>query len=405
MGFNDPQSRGGWLPAQGSSDAGLSNSVSGPAVLLLADDLTGACDSGSAFAKAGFSVSVRFSEPGSGKIIASDVLAISVETRNLSPSAAGVRFGAMEFLRDFRGPLLFQKVDSAGRGHPGEEMLAIAAMTRRGTIVYAPAFPAAGRTVRDGILRIRDFTGQGKEIDLCELIPAVAKERVQWIPAGREQDLHSRMVAAQAQGKDIWLCDACTQDDLVEIVHAALALPLRLLWAGSAGLAEAIASRWKIARRAGFPRVTIPPARGRTLVVCGTTHPVTAVQLSRLERHAVALSLDGDLRPSAFDCGVLQVDWTRATEDSFCKLWRRLHGSEYPPIRTLVLTGGDTAVYVLRSLRADELWLGGEVEPGIPWSVAEGGLADGCIVITKSGGFGMEDSLIKASRFANKGKR
>jgi uncharacterized protein YgbK (DUF1537 family) len=47
-------------------------------------------------------------------------------------------------------------------------------------------------------------------------------------------------------------------------------------------------------------------------------------------------------------------------------------------------------------LQTTELWLGGELEPGIPWSVAGGGMIDGYVVITKSGGFGVEESLVNA---------
>jgi uncharacterized protein YgbK (DUF1537 family) len=65
----------------------------------------------------------------------------------------------------------------------------------------------------------------------------------------------------------------------------------------------------------------------------------------------------------------------------------------------LILTGGDTAAFVLRALGAQAIRLAGEVAPGIPWGIVEGGPADGCGVVTKSGGFGERDALVRAFEF------
>jgi len=69
----------------------------------------------------------------------------------------------------------------------------------------------------------------------------------------------------------------------------------------------------------------------------------------------------------------------------------------------LVLTGGDTAAFVLRALGASSIALGGEVSPGLPWGIIEGGTADGCMVVTKSGGFGNRRALIDAFEFCEGG--
>jgi uncharacterized protein YgbK (DUF1537 family) len=57
---------------------------------------------------------------------------------------------------------------------------------------------------------------------------------------------------------------------------------------------------------------------------------------------------------------------------------------------------------MLRALDATSLRLGGEIEPGIPWGIVDDGLAAGCTVITKSGGFGTELSLKNAVDFCHK---
>ena len=56
--------------------------------------------------------------------------------------------------------------------------------------------------------------------------------------------------------------------------------------------------------------------------------------------------------------------------------------------QALILTGGDTALFAANTLGAHSFILHGELAPGIPWGIVQGGMAEGCIVITKSGGFG-----------------
>jgi uncharacterized protein YgbK (DUF1537 family) len=72
------------------------------------------------------------------------------------------------------------------------------------------------------------------------------------------------------------------------------------------------------------------------------------------------------------------------------------------PVAALILTGGDTAAFVQRSLGASRIELGGELARGIPWGFVEGGVADGCVVITKSGGFGDRDTLVQAFEFCER---
>jgi uncharacterized protein YgbK (DUF1537 family) len=69
----------------------------------------------------------------------------------------------------------------------------------------------------------------------------------------------------------------------------------------------------------------------------------------------------------------------------------------------LILTGGETASFVLRALGATGINLAGEIAPGIPWGMVEGGIADGCTVVTKSGGFGQRDALVRAFQFCESG--
>jgi uncharacterized protein YgbK (DUF1537 family) len=365
-----------------------SQTGSQPRVLLLADDLTGACDSSLAFVKAGLSVSVSLSAAQWAQSKTTpDVLALTTETRNLSACEAEQRLLQLGILAEFHSSLLFKKVDSAGRGNPGLEILAVARLAACDAIVYAPAFPAAGRTIHNGTLRVCDVSGLDEQLHLLSLIPASAHQRVAHIPAQDAAALSRTFQQSLASGKDIWLCDALEQDDLRQIARAASSLPLRLLWAGSAGLAEAVAESIASERTPSAPLPTARSTPGCTLLISGTAHPVTSLQMQRLARA---------FPPSS--CVTMLLDWHTVTADAIRSLWHSLR----PPVDSLVLTGGDTAAFVLHALHATSLRLSGEVEPGIPWGIIDDGLAQGCATVTKSGGFGNEFSLNHAVDFCSR---
>jgi uncharacterized protein YgbK (DUF1537 family) len=144
------------------------------------------------------------------------------------------------------------------------------------------------------------------------------------------------------------------------------------------------------------------PAAGRTLVVVGTDHPVTVEQTRRLVAQATELEMGEDAAVPTFSCGVAMVDWTRTDPALMRSFWKRLHAGQQAKVDSLVLMGGDTAAFVLDALEAEALDLRGEVEAGIPWSVVRGGWADGAVALTKSGGFGNEDSLIGMAEFCRR---
>jgi len=61
----------------------------------------------------------------------------------------------------------------------------------------------------------------------------------------------------------------------------------------------------------------------------------------------------------------------------------------------VLLTGGETAIAVLRALGAAGLRLTGLLEPGLALGALAGGPFDGLAVLTKAGGFGDADALVR----------
>src|SRR5262249_20928191 len=65
----------------------------------------------------------------------------------------------------------------------------------------------------------------------------------------------------------------------------------------------------------------------------------------------------------------------------------------------MVLSGGDTASLVCHPMEVGCIELRREIADGIPAGVVFGGLFDQLPVVTKSGGFGRTDDLIKVADF------
>ncbi len=334
-------------------------------VRLLADDLTGACDAGAAFLKAGYSVRVWLG-PAALFPVPEAVQAVHTSSRSLPADEAAKAVGeAAASLRSGTGTTFFKKIDSAGRGPIAAEVLAAHRALATRAILLAPAFPAAGRTVRHGILQIRDECGQNARVNLAELFAAEMRGAMSTISDPGE------VAAAIERGATLLVCDSATQDELNALARAVEPLQ-SLLYAGSAGLALALANLHPA------PALQTPTAAAaRALVVVGTEHPVTALQLATLER---AVQGHKDIRFLRIACRPGDDAGVGAAFASFDP-------------EALILTGGDTAQLAAHALGAHSILLCGEFAPGIPWGRLQGGVAEGRIVVTKSGGFGSATAL------------
>lgn len=331
-------------------------------ILLLADDLTGACDSAAAFLPTGRAVRVWLGA--AATFPASEpVQAFNTDSRSFSPARASriVAHTAAAIASNSQA-LFFKKIDSAARGPLAAEILAAHRAFRSRAVLLAPAFPAAGRTVRNGILEIHDATAQRTQIDIASLFPPRSRSLIALV--SRPQEL----AAALDRGKPVLLCDSSTHSDLEALVRAAQNFP-GLLFVGSAGLAHALAGH-----DTGRIRRVSPPSASRTLIVAGSDHPVTKLQLETLKRV--------DTRVDSRALQILRLDFSSRDRARILDTFRT-----FAP-QALILTGGDTAALVARTLGAHSFILHGELAPGIPWGIVQGGAAEGCIVITKSGGFG-----------------
>ncbi|MGH3148389.1 MAG: four-carbon acid sugar kinase family protein, partial [Rubrobacter sp.] len=118
-------------------------------IAVIADDLTGAADTGVQLARAGYRTAVIFhgeEAPSAGL----DAVSLDTDSRTRPAGFAAKRvLEASRKVRDAR--IVYKKLDSTLRGNVAAELSAAVGATRRRRVVVALAFPAAGRTTVDGV--------------------------------------------------------------------------------------------------------------------------------------------------------------------------------------------------------------------------------------------------------------
>ena len=214
-----------------------------PRIGIVADDLTGAADTGVAFLADGASVLVRWPDrAGRRDWLSLEAQVLAVDTRGRATDAERARDMTREVVSTFRDcgvGMLYKKIDSMLRGHVGGEVRAALDCWHPGSIaVVAPAFPAAGRTTVNGHQCVDRVPLAGRESVPAILEQAGIRTRHADLDCVRSTALEEMLSDATAV-----VCDAEDEEDLAAIARAGAGLDSPIVWVGSGGLAHAIASK------------------------------------------------------------------------------------------------------------------------------------------------------------------
>jgi len=395
-------------------------------ILVIADDLSGAADCGIAFAQAGLPSVVLLSAARAAPA-AIEVLALDADSRQLRPGEAAAVHRHLAQRHLAPGVLLYKKIDSTLRGNIAAELAAV--IPQAGMAIVAPAFPATGRTTRDGRVYVQNVPLEQTAIwqqegltgvaDIAAMLEhagvRTARAGLDLVRSGPGALLHALDGAARV-GVQAIVCDAETGADLAAIVSASARMHAPRFWVGSGGLAHYLPDAAGIAA----PVPTAPPIRpsGPVLVVVGSLSAVSRDQAERLASQpgVAAVTAPPDALPqgsthpgwqhaasaltAALDRGddVLLTIGAGGSQDlrqgwRLCESLARLVSPLADRFGSLVATGGETARALLTGLGAVGLRLVREIEPGVVLSTAEGG-GQALPVITKAGAFGTPDTLV-----------
>jgi uncharacterized protein YgbK (DUF1537 family) len=399
--------------------------------LVVADDLTGAADCAIAFSRRRLSARVIWGNARPVQHPAVFALAFNADTRGMGPAEAARHHAESIRGVDDAEVGIYKKIDSTLRGHFACEIAAmlveLKTRTPRRLAVFAPAYPAQGRTTVNGHVSVRgvplehgEFWPAGRDAAEAR-IPAQLENagvRARLIPLeivrGTGATLRSALrAAADADPDAVLVCDAETDADLDALAAAAMRTDPRAFFIGSAGLAHALARMVPLASEERAPLRVQRHMRG-TLIVVGSQAAASRAAAASLAhvpgvvRHSVeATSLDGTPAPAdegvmrdlaaALDAGhdvlldIAPPADPRSVEGRPVIELARRFATVASHAGALVATGGDSAAALLASCGIAGLELIDEIEPGIPLGLTLGELS--LPIVTKAGGFGDEGCL------------
>ncbi len=389
-------------------------------IVIIADDLTGAMDTGIQFTKKGLSTSVliRCDQLESFDKSSCAALAVNTDSREADGErAAAITEGLVKALRLGPEDLIYKKVDSLMRGNPVEELDAALAASGRSCALAATSFPATGRFVRGGILHMPG----GAKKDLRQMFEA-SRYPVDFLRVNELEEKLPLLRSALEEGPRIFFCDAESDEDLARIGVCGEKLG-NVVYCGSAGLANQLIQ----GRQAQTPE---RPQSSRILVVTGTRKQETAEQVrvlvetgefktvvanvealsdpSLCEAEAVERAAEADALFAAGKQVILAMNSLFESQTGYgnesvadrqkgVELARQLagilHRIDKDRYDGLVIIGGDTSRAACAMFGATTISLHSEIESGTAYGLICDGEIKGMPIVTKSGAFGTPQTL------------
>ena len=413
-------------------------------IAVIADDITGAADTGVQFCPAVGPIHLTDAVEGdlTAAAIHTSGLAVFTNTRNIDATrAAGIVRMAAEKIHGLFPRAVYKKIDSCLRGNVGVEIDTLLQATGASASFVAPAFPKQGRTTVYDCHLINGVPVAETEIGRDPLCP-VRESRLSGLlstqsrmPVGHvdlacieggSAKLAERVQALMRQGCRHIAFDAVQTDHLDAVAGLARDHAERILLVGSAGLAASLARI--MAMDLPSPKAADRPRISKWLFVCGSASRVLAAQVATLARSTgwpcvpidpgVLTSEDGSKRRTQLDAELAGAWATgglilciqplleaRSAESpqrvvqGMAKVAAALLTAGAP--EGVFLSGGDTAEAVWRQFGASALLIREEILPGLVLGEFVGGPLGGLPVVTKAGAFGTADTLNQLIHFFN----
>jgi uncharacterized protein YgbK (DUF1537 family) len=404
----------------------------------IADDFTGATDLANNLVRAGMRVVQTIGVP-RNPVNEVDAVVVALKSRTIAADEAIAQsLAALRWLRSQDCAQVYFKVcstfDSTPHGNIGPVAEALMEELGASFTCVTPAFPENARTVYQGHLFVGDLllseTGMRHhpltpmtDANLVRVMQAqcvhgvglVAHETMRRGPDA----IRLRIAELKAEGKRLAIVDAVADDDLMTLGRAIADAPLVV--AGS-GVAIALPQNHGIAP--SKQAAALPPARGHAAVLSGSCSVATNAQVADfVARGLSAFAIDPLRIANGEGVANTALEWARrhlgaqpvlvyatAPPDAVREVQARLgvhaagemvertlgaiaRGLVADGVARLVVAGGETSGAVVKALGIEQLRIGPQIDPGVPWCFAAG--ADVHVAL-KSGNFGTTDFFTKA---------
>lgn len=392
--------------------------------LVIADDFTGSNDTGVQIKNRGLPVQVVFNPD---HVNPNSSVVVDTETRHREPDVAysEVRQMTELLLKETHYDLVYKKMDSTLRGNVAEEIKAVFDVYRPDKIIFAPAFPEIGRTTVDGIQKLNGLSLSETEF-ACDPLSPVKQDNIKIMMqefCGDEVQ-HHRVEELEQQvfdfgNKCCHVFDGQTYDHLRILVKKGVQYQGKILWVGSAGLAQVLFD------------VLLPVKP--TLSILGSLSEVSLNQLKYAEKKGVCIikmtyremmdeelisqvvekiisRLDGnkdviltaarsrddynEAIAYAKKMNVSESDCSQNIQNKLSKVARQVVDKRQ--VSGLFMTGGATAVSVMKALESAGVTIKAELLTGMVLSELNDGPFKKLPIITKAGAFGHEEDIVHA---------
>ncbi|SHM57245.1 four-carbon acid sugar kinase family protein [Gracilibacillus kekensis] len=415
-------------------------------IAIIADDLTGACDTGVQLVDYGLDVAVEVQR--SNIDTNKDAIIFNSNSRAITSDKAYARVHEIcKRIKDRSYDIVYKKIDSTMRGNIGSEVNAVADIFQPDFIFVTPAYPENGRTVKEGIHYLQGTKLSETEVandpktpvydsDIFEIMKQSSGRRVKHLSYRdlRKGEAHLLHLLSEWKQQDITYItvDAVSEDDLkllMNVVH----LGYSTIFCGSAGLINYLPQALGFVKQRVQKQIISKPSP--VLFVVGSVSKVGRKQLAHLlsQPEVVGVELDvtkviagGDSMDikaihSAINKGKSVALYSSANIE-VTKAIGREKGIPFIEIsdlisnalgeiavsiiktsdlRNIFLTGGDTAQQVFAKLQINEYQLVGQLELGVP--IGKIGKAGEMITITKAGSFGTKEVMTNAFKLLHQG--
>lgn len=406
-------------------------------LLIIADDFTGALDTGVQFKKRGISTEI-FTRQSPKEIVVkpeTEVLVIDTETRPLSAKEAYEEVKKVaQWAYSKNIPLIFKKTDSALRGNIGAELEAVVDAAEKEILYFLPAYPEMNRITKNGTQYISGKLLEKTVFGKDPFEPAT----VSYIPSiiGKQSKVKTKCISCEEKipkevgDIQIFICDAIVSDDMSMRVDELYQRGELRLVAGCAGLGDYLAESLPFHRK---KEEEFCKTEGM-YVACGSLNQITKRQLDYAERNGDFLrrhltmeqklleeydeTPEGEvfleeilslckenkkLIVDTFDCEGEKEEFLiehQIQPEKVRELIAKAHGRIVLEIMkrkldiTVLMTGSDTLMGYMNLIGCRQIEPLCEIEPGIAVSqiIYRGHRQQ---VISKSGGFGTEDILCR----------
>ncbi len=416
-----------------------------PLLGAIADDFTGATDLASMLVRNGMGTVQLIGVPGADEPVPdAAAVIVALKSRTIpAKEAVAQSLAALAWLRRGRCRQFFFKYcstfDSSEAGNIGPVADALLAALDGGFALACPAFPTNARTVYLGHLFVGGALLSESGMEHHPLTPMTDPNLVRAL--GRQTDgpvglvsfptvergagaIRDAMTALKEQGRRYAIVDAVTDAHLLAIGEAAAH---HALITGGSGVAMGLPANFRcaglLAPDADAGR--LPAIAGPAAVLAGSCSRATLGQVAAAREQVPTLELDPLATPDAAALARQALDWVAgrlgetpvvvaasAPPDRVAALQARLgraaagalveralaaiaEGLVARGVRRLVVAGGETAGAAVAALGVRRLRIGAEIDPGVPWTHAEG-TGPALHLALKSGNFGAPDFFTRA---------